>query len=73
MKEQKQLFELLKAAVTPFHCVEKGRDILNSAGFETISYEEEWNLVPGGKYVMEHYGTSLGNAQNLDGAGEHTV
>ena len=44
MKEQKNLFEMLKQGVTPFGCVKESLRRLNDAGFEEISYSEEWKL-----------------------------
>ena len=32
---------------------------MKQAGFEEIAYEEKWNLKPGGKYVLNHHGTTL--------------
>lgn len=57
--EQKFLIELLKEAVSPFQCVEASVNRLKQAGFEEIAYEEKWNLKPGGKYVLNHHGTTL--------------
>ena len=57
--EQKFLIELLKEAVSPFQCVEASVKRLKQDGFEEITYEEKWNLKPGGKYVLNHHGTTL--------------
>ena len=59
MKIQNQLFDILKAGVTPFHCVDKCEQILLENGFESIQYEEKWKLEKGGKYVLKHHGTTL--------------
>jgi aspartyl aminopeptidase len=59
MNEQNKLIELLKAGVTPFHSVEKCESILMEQGFESLAYAEEWKLKKGGKYVLNHYGTTL--------------
>ena len=59
MSEQQKLFELLRAGVTPFMCVEECERRLVEAGFEKIGYQDAWHLVPGGKYVMNHHGTAL--------------
>lgn len=59
MKEQKNLFEMLKHGVTPFGCVKESLRRLTGAGFEEISYSEEWKLKKGGKYVMNHHDTAL--------------
>ena len=57
--EQKFLIELLKEAVSPFQCVEASVKRLKQDGFEEITYEEKWNLKLGGKYVLNHHGTTL--------------
>lgn len=59
MNEQQKLFELLQAGVTPFMCVKECEKRLGESGFETLNYEDAWNLVPGGKYMMNHHGTTL--------------
>ena len=59
MSEQEKLFELLKEAVTPFHCVRKCEELLADDGFEAISYEDAWDLEAGGKYMVNHHGTTL--------------
>ncbi|MBQ8627360.1 MAG: M18 family aminopeptidase [Agathobacter sp.] len=59
MTEQQKLFDMLRAGVTPFMCVEESEKRLAEAGFEKINYEDEWNLVPSGKYMINHHGTTL--------------
>ncbi len=59
MTEQQKLFDMLRAGVTPFMCVEESERRLVEAGFETIHYGDAWKLVPGGKYVINHHGTAL--------------
>ena len=59
MSEQQRLFEMLRAGVTPFMCVEECERRLAEKGFEALDYEAAWNLVPGGKYWMNHHGTTL--------------
>lgn len=59
MSEQKKLFELLEAGVTPFMCVEECERRLGESGFEALNYEAAWDLVPGGKYMINHHGTTL--------------
>ncbi len=59
MTEQQKLFDMLRAGVTPFMCVEECEKRLAEAGFEKINYEDEWQLVPGGKYSMNHHGSTL--------------
>ncbi len=59
MTEQQKLFDMLREAVTPFMCVEACTRRLEDAGFEKIVYEEAWSLTPGGKYAVNHHGTTL--------------
>ena len=59
MSEQQKLFELLRAGVTPFMCVEECEKRLSEKGFESLDYKAAWNLVPGGKYMVNHHGTTL--------------
>ncbi len=59
MSEQQRLFEMLHAGVTPFMCVEECINRLSENGFENIGYADAWNLVPGGKYMVSHHGTTL--------------
>jgi aspartyl aminopeptidase len=53
------LFELLQEGVSPFYCVKAAQERLQKAGFEALDYGCEWNLKKGGKYMMQHHGTTL--------------
>lgn len=59
MSEQQKLFEMLRAGVTPFMCVEECTKRLSENGFEALDYEASWKLVPGGKYMVNHHDTTL--------------
>lgn len=59
MCEQQNLFEMLRTGVTPFMCVEECIRRLSEQGFENLDYEAAWKLVPGGKYMVNHHGTTL--------------
>lgn len=59
MNDQEILFDLLKKAITPFDCVKAGIERLTEAGFESLHYDEEWNLKKGGRYVINHHDTTL--------------
>lgn len=59
MTEQQRLFEMLRAGVTPFMCVGECVRRLSESGFEILDYESAWDLVPGGKYMVNHHGTTL--------------
>lgn len=58
MKEQ-FLIDILERGVSPFHCVDNARCVLTEAGFEELFYDRRWKLVPGGRYVMAHQGSTL--------------
>lgn len=57
--KQEKLFKLLKAAVSPYECVKAALEELEENGFTQINYDSDWNLVPGGRYVMNHHDTTL--------------
>ena len=57
--EEKYLIDLLNKAVSPFACVEAAMERLAGAGFETLEYNQGWNLEKGGKYMINHHGTTL--------------
>lgn len=59
MTEQENLLELLRAGVTPFMCVKECEKRLTEEGFEEINYKDAWNLTAGGKYYMNHHGSTL--------------
>ncbi|MCI7108282.1 MAG: M18 family aminopeptidase [Lachnospiraceae bacterium] len=53
------LIDLIKKAVSPFQCVEAAVGYLKKVGFEELCYEKKWNLRVGGKYLLNHHGTTL--------------
>ena len=59
MSEQQKLFDMLCAGVTPFMCVAECEKRLAENDFEGLDYEAAWNLAPGGKYMVNHHGTTL--------------
>ena len=54
-----RLFSLLETATSRFHTVEATKKQLLEAGFESLSLKENWNLKKGGKYFMEHHGSTI--------------
>lgn len=54
-----QLFECLRAGVSPFTCVETARKRLIDKDFKELQYNERWTIAPGGRYVITHHGTTL--------------
>ena len=59
MSEQQRLFEMLRAGVTPFLCVEECVRRLSENGFVDLNYEEAWSLTSGGRYMVNHHGSTL--------------
>lgn len=57
--EQELLIDLLKKAVSPFACVDASKERLLENDFTELSYSDKWNLSKGGKYVINHHGTTL--------------
>ena len=57
--ENQFLFHILKEGVSPFHCVSAVTEELEKEGFVRLDYEKSWNLELGGKYLVEHHGTTL--------------
>lgn len=54
-----QLMDILKEAVSPYHCVNKAKELLKDAGFEELNYASQWNLEKNGKYMVNHHDTTL--------------
>ena len=59
MTEKDYLFDLLEKGVSPAHVVLACAERLQDAGFEEIDYGTVWSLQKGGKYYVNHYGTTL--------------
>ena len=58
MKEE-FLKKVLHAGVSPFHCVENAVQVLGKAGYKPLDYTGIWELEKGGKYMLNHHGTTL--------------
>ncbi len=54
-----RLFALLEQATSPFHTIQATKEQLAQAGFAGLRMKESWNLRRGGRYYVEHYGTTL--------------
>lgn len=54
-----KLTEYLDRAVTPYHAVELGCDMLKQAGFSEQSLESTFSVKAGGRYYIPVYGTGL--------------
>lgn len=59
MKELTYLKDLLRAGITPYHLVGACERELLAAGFTELSMDEPWKLALGGRYVVNHHGTTL--------------
>ena len=59
MNRIEKLFELLEKATSQFHTVSVAKEELLANGFEELHLKENWNLEKGGKYVLEHHGSTL--------------
>lgn len=53
------LLDLLNKGVTPYHAVRVCIEKLKENGFEELSIKQDWNLLPGGKYYISPYASSL--------------
>lgn len=54
-----KLFELLNKATSRFHTVAATKEQLEAAGFEALELKNNWDLKKGGKYFMEHHGSTI--------------
>lgn len=54
-----KLMHLLEHATSPYMVVEESIVQLKEAGFEKLSLNQDWGLNNGGKYYIEHHGSSL--------------
>ena len=59
MNRIEKLFGLLEKATSQFHAVAATKEELVANGFEELHLKDNWNLVKGGKYVLEHHGSTL--------------
>src|SRR5690554_5665089 len=55
----KELINFINKATTPYHTVEEGQRLLESAKFTKLNVRDEWDLQPGGAYYVAPYATSL--------------
>ena len=59
MSRIEKLFDLLEKATSQFHAVSATKEELLENGFEELHLKDNWNLVKGGKYVLEHHGSTV--------------
>ncbi len=55
----KQLFDYVRAGVSPCHVVSYTGRLLEDAGFTRLSIGSKWDLVPGGRYFCVPFDTTL--------------
>lgn len=54
-----QFFDYLKKGTSPFHVVSESVEMLKEAGFLPLELKHAWGIQPGGKYYVEHHGSTL--------------
>lgn len=54
-----KLFQLLEKATSQFHTVQETKEQLTVQGFEELKLKENWRLQKGGKYFLEHHGSTV--------------
>lgn len=59
MNRSEKLFQLIEKATSQFHTVKAVKEQLVEQGFESLCLKKDWELKKGGKYVIEHHGTTL--------------
>lgn len=59
MRDDRQLFEFLSKGVSPGHVVMWAEKYLMEMGFTSLSMEDRWEILPGGKYYIKHHDTTL--------------
>lgn len=55
----KRLINTISNSTSPFHTTVEARKQLNDAGFEELLWDSEWCLIPGHKYYISPFGTTL--------------
>lgn len=59
MNRMEKLFDLLEKATSQFHTVKAVKEELLEHDFETLCLKDNWDLKRGGKYLLEHHGSTL--------------
>ena len=58
-KDLRELTELLKAGVSPFHTIRFSAELLKFHGFEELALDAPWTLEPGKGYFVNVFDTTL--------------
>lgn len=56
---QTRLIKTLKASVSPYHGIAEAQRQLFSAGFQPLALTVPWTLVPGGRYMVNAFDSTL--------------
>lgn len=59
MNQIDKLFGLLEKATSQFHTVEATKEQLLAAGFQELKLKKNWELEKGGKYFLDHHGSTI--------------
>lgn len=59
MTELEELFSLLEEGTSPYQVVLHMEENLKQAGFTGLSFGEPWQLSTGGKYYVNHHGSTV--------------
>ncbi len=59
MTQLETLFDFLETATSQFHTVLAAKKQLSEAGFVELSLKDVWKLEKGGKYMLDHHGSTL--------------
>ncbi len=59
MSHLETLFELLEKSTSQFHTIIASKQQLSEAGFEELKLKENWELKKGGKYMIDHHGSTI--------------
>ena len=54
-----RLFGLLEKATSQFHTIEATKEQLFAQGFKELRLKESWELQRGGRYLLEHHGSTI--------------
>ena len=59
MSRINRLFQMLEKSTSQFHTILGAKEQLVEHGFEELHLKEKWNLQKGGKYLIDHHGSTV--------------
>lgn len=59
MNRIERLFSLLEKATSQFHTALEAKEQLLAQGFEELKLKNNWDLKRGGKYLLDHHGSTI--------------